>query len=73
MLSRFTLLELKSYYSSILNFVNGDVKKFKYSIQIMLNLAGATVRESVLNESLKDFEINGITFSGFLKLFIDIQ
>lgn len=31
MLSRFTLFELKSYYSAILNFAKGNSQKFKYA------------------------------------------
>ncbi len=48
MLSRFTLLELKSYYYAILKFSKNEPSKFKYAFEIMLNLANVTVRENIM-------------------------
>ena len=73
MLSRFTLLELKSYYCAILKFSKGDPNKFKYAFEIMLNLANVTVRDNIMTECLKDLISEGITFTKFLKTFTSIQ
>ena len=48
MMSRFTLLELKSYYCAILKFAKNEPSKFKYAFEIMLNLANVTVRENIM-------------------------
>jgi hypothetical protein len=73
MLSRFTLLELKSYYCAILKFAKDDPSKFKYAFEVMLNLANITVRENIIAECLKDLIKGGINFTKFLQTFTLIQ